>query len=813
MSLNDTTGVTEYFWEFLDKPKDSVAVFSDPTAAEPTFTPDVDLTSTYLIQCTVNDGESRSRIALAFGTENLDIRKLAAGEGPQYDALKGWVEAYNDFVDKVDALTPGGNVTGPNPSTLRGIATYANLIGTALLDNSLRIETGQRFSGVDYRAIQALDDEGSPSWRDLVGLDYEEPNGSAGGYRVIVGDQNVSLLLVTSGEPQAEGLGGRGKILYEKITIPWELEKYGGISITDANTQRIFHLGTTGSNGAQVDLYAGTGSPQGVVTADPGSIYYRIEGVDSTVYQHRGSISSDDDWEEFGDVVGPSISGNSNIVLFDGTTGRLLKNSVFRQAAGSTLQTKDPVTPFSWVDTVGLNYYAPNGIPEDTYVELGDTANGCIIIASGDPWVDKSGSGFGRLIHENVGSGWNIKNWGHISDPGADTQQVLRLETHGTNGVSINLFMGNRDPNGFVTGSPGDFYYRSNGVSSTEYQHKGASSSNNDWVESGDVVGPSLVSSNRLAVFDGTTGKLLKQELVRYATSGTDRSLEILASTASVWLKMITASYYEANGIPAGAYAEFGDLSYGTIINCSSDPYVDKGGTLGRLIHENVGLGWNIANWGRISTPSADTQSILQLESQGSNGASVQYFSGTRDPEGNVSASPGDIYVRDSTTLSRINQHRGSSSGTTGWRDVSENNLNVGFYGYRTSGTQSLTTGVEAKVEFPVKRDDPGSDFSISTDVFTAPEDGRYTFAASAQITLAAGGGRAELRIYSSTHGLISEGDSFRDDAGIVKPRVSASVLLDQNETIEIRAYQATGSSATIQNTGLNFTGTQISRV
>lgn len=52
-----------------------------------------------------------------------------------------------------------------------------------------------------------------------------------------------------------------------------------------------------------------------------------------------------------------------------------------------------------------------------------------------------------------------------VSSPGADTVALETRTTSGANGSSVQLFVGTRNPEGNVTGSPGDAYFRDNGAS------------------------------------------------------------------------------------------------------------------------------------------------------------------------------------------------------------------------------------------------------------------------------------------------------------------------------------------------------------
>jgi len=98
--LGDVTGVNSYSWQFVDIPSGSSAVLSSSTAAQPTFTPDLD--GTYLVQCTVNEGETYARNAIAFRTQFKNFRKPAAGETVEFDTVKGWQIALNELFDLID---------------------------------------------------------------------------------------------------------------------------------------------------------------------------------------------------------------------------------------------------------------------------------------------------------------------------------------------------------------------------------------------------------------------------------------------------------------------------------------------------------------------------------------------------------------------------------------------------------------------------------------------------------------------------------------------------------------------------------------
>lgn len=103
LKLEDTTGVNEFLWEFVSTPEGSSTALSDASAAEPTFDPDVD--GTYLVQCTVNGGETYDRNGLAFTSLQRQMRKPGAGETWEFDGTEGWKAAGSRLFDVADGLT------------------------------------------------------------------------------------------------------------------------------------------------------------------------------------------------------------------------------------------------------------------------------------------------------------------------------------------------------------------------------------------------------------------------------------------------------------------------------------------------------------------------------------------------------------------------------------------------------------------------------------------------------------------------------------------------------------------------------------
>lgn len=70
------------------------------------------------------------------------------------------------------------------------------------------------------------------------------------------------------------------------------------VESTVGDTGLVTSLSATGSNGALTQVYSGTRNPEGLVTALPGAMYYRVNGTSSRVYQLRSSASANTPWVE-----------------------------------------------------------------------------------------------------------------------------------------------------------------------------------------------------------------------------------------------------------------------------------------------------------------------------------------------------------------------------------------------------------------------------------------------------------------------------------------------------------------------------------
>lgn len=511
-----------------------------------------------------------------------------------------------------------------------------------------------------------------------------------------------------------------------------------------------------------------------------------------------------------GDVEGTPPSFLDAFAIYADTTGLKIKNSNLRHKTSANelmIQGKDPNDLPTWLEMLKLEYVEPNGVPGGTSVVLGNALRSTQIRAiGGNIYVDISGK---RVLHEAIPADWDLPKPGSITNPGNDTVRVLKLITTGTNPGASEIHIGNRNPEGNVTANQGAVYVRQDGDNSAFYFKK-TGVGNTGWADfSVGVAGPVSATDLAIAIFDGTTGKIIKNSPTKIIDISNQHKIQFDDPNApGTYLDAISAIFTAPNGVPGGTQITIGNLTRTTVIlSAAGTIYSDISGK--QVLHEAIPSEWALPKAGSITQTVNDTVRVLELINTGTNAGSSKIHVGDRTPESNVTAEEGAIYIRDNGSNSSI-YVKETGTGNTGWSNVI--NPNVGFYAFRTTGNQTLLASVEAKVAFPNKQDDPGGDFDEVTNyVFTAPTKGTYAFAANANITVPSKG-IVSLRLYHNTT-MVAESSSRAGAAATISPLVAISRRqMNATDTMEVRAFQTATNPGTIQNTGLNFNGVQLRR-
>lgn len=731
--------------------------------------------------------------------DNLNFRTLKAGTNITIATV--------DDVITIESASGSGNVIGPDPSTLRAIATYANTNGTLLYDNVVRIE--DTASGSNYRTIQVYSQEGSPAWRDVIQLRQEEPNGTSGGPMVRVGGIDTMAEVWASEDPFVVTPAGRGKMIHEKITQAWAIEKWGGISIVDEDDTSPFYIQTQGSNGGKVAYYVGDRSPVGIIAAAPGSMYYREDGATSALYQHRGVSYGTVGWVELEIVGGVAASEVSiqaipagslpwddvqDAINIYGMAGTSDYNAPHITDAGSgnidiasgygALRSTDSEEGALFV--TGWSAVSGTAIPTDTIRYIGVEYNGGspqAVVRSSDNWNDNSDFRLGSVVNQggvlhilnnpqyctspgsrifhrfyetmplqradriggivpagtgvryltvsagelydgfsefdisaidttgsdtfdayyrNGSGGWTLvaaqSQWDNANwDDGTGTLNSLGVAKYGIHWLYIEadgaliLLYGQGEYNTEIAAelapAPASVPLRiqSHGrlLGRLIFAQGGTSpeSLTNVWDEvfagsagGGDVYGPASATDEAIAIFDGSTGKLIQGSPAKVTQpSGNINAIEILQpASPNTWQPVIKIENITPNGMSGGNTTVVGNNTDPLLLRTDSNGlWAHDGTNLGYVLWEKMADAWVLAKQGSITVAVADTTAPFAIGTTGTNGASSKQFVGTRDPNSNVTGSPGDYYNRVNGTSSRLYQHRGTASSNSDWVDVS----------------------------------------------------------------------------------------------------------------------------------------------
>lgn len=528
-----------------------------------------------------------------------------------------------------------GNVEGPASSTDTALATWDGTSGTLLQDNS----RATLFQDADVTAM--IFDSGSASGQVVLRFDdssnatvasfaYLETldqtiltDASSAGLRIIIGDSAGELLM--------DG-------------------------VNHADTNKLISFETAMTNGAVADFFVGNRNPEGNVTADPGAIYYRIGGVNSRIYQRRAAAAGNTSWVETGDVKGPATTVDTAVATWNGTDGENLNSLTLITATEGGGQTQISVESPSGSGTAGIEFLDSSQVNQGSLI-FSEAASSVILIGQDTNGIEiLATSGIIQLQTNQSNS------YVEIDANVADTVSPFRVITAGLNGAEVDIYVGNRDPEGNITADPGSIYYRIDGVNSRTYQLEAAATGNTGWVANqGNVDGPGSSTDNGLATWNGTTG--------------TD--LNALALITAVEGASITQIALESAGVTGSASVEFLDSSsvaqgsWGYTESTDDIVFVSSAGAGMDFIigTGNVDFQFNQAAgaFDLVGPSHTDGNPLLSMETSSTNGGTVTFYVGDRDPEGNVTADPGSIYYRIDGVNSRTYQLEAASTGNTGW--------------------------------------------------------------------------------------------------------------------------------------------------
>ena len=421
--------------------------------------------------------------ALDVGTGALDVVQLdGSAKLPAVDGSQ---------LTNLPVPSGVGDVEGPASSTDNAFAQFDGTTGKLLKDGVV--------AGTSANNLVQLD--GSAKLPAVDGSQLTNLAAATG-----VGDVVGPASAVNNGVALFDGTTGK-------------LLKDGGALATVATTGDYDDLSDKPTLGTAAALDVGTGALN-VVQLDAAA---KLPAVDGSQLTNLATATG------VGDVVGPASSTANAFAQFDGTTGKLLKDGVVAGTSANNLVQLDGTAKLPAVDGSQLtNLAAATGV--------GDVVGPASATNNAVPQFDGT---TGKLIKNGptIGTGANeiVQLDGAAKLPAVDGSQLTNLATAtGVGDVvgpasSTNNALAQYDgttgkllKDGPTIGTSANQIVQLDGsaklpaVDGSQLTNLGAATG------VGDVVGPSSAVNNGVALFDGTTGKLLKDggTLATVATTG-----------------------------------------------------------------------------------------------------------------------------------------------------------------------------------------------------------------------------------------------------------------------------------------------------
>jgi hypothetical protein len=482
------------------------------------------------------------------------------------------------------ALPTGtGDVTGPATSVLNGAAIYSDTLGKNIVSTTYSLPPGNGTPGqalvytapdtvdwVDVGNVRTADpstDNNIPLWDGNNNKTLKDSNLNYTPAGVLSGPTSIESLQFTINGSTSGVLNLVAQSTFPDYTLTFpgivptenqilQTDAGGNLSWIPTPTGTGDVIGPGNGNSAANTIALFTDTTGVTIKATPYNIP-DIDGAAGQVLQTDGSGNVT--WEDAnaGDVVGPNtVTADGNLAIYDGLTGKLIKDSLLNLADVGDVQGPAPTSTLNAVpiyDTTdgtsignsnliydGTTLSGPVNIDSQSFRINGSLSGVTTLIGTANitdytltlPPAGPSLTGNQILLSDNLGTlSWtDLPAGGDVSSSAPFTVNNLAYFSTADGKTIADAGMSKNDIVQSVAAGPGiqdSMAIFSDGtgrnINATPYTFPTIQGTNKqvlrlqgtgqlvwDDAGTGDVVGPLSSTDNHVAIFDGATGKLLK---------------------------------------------------------------------------------------------------------------------------------------------------------------------------------------------------------------------------------------------------------------------------------------------------------------
>ena len=489
-------------------------------------------------------------------------------------------------------INPGsGDVIGPGSSTANALAVFSGTSGKVLKDSNAILDDGglmtvaslsvsgfQLTTGAGVGRVLQSDSTGNSSWATLS-ADVAGPASST--------DDAIARFNGTTGKLVQNSLA----TLSDVGTLSAPFVSTGGFQITtDAGVGRVLQSDASG-NGSWVALSADVAGPANS-TADAVAVF---NGTTGKVLKNSVTTLSG-----AGLLTTGAVSVDALTLTTGAGAGRLLQSDgdgnsswvvISADVAGPGSATDDAIARFNGITgkLVQNSLATVNDVGLMTTPSLSVGALQLTTGASAGRFLQSEGSGNSSWVELNAGTG-------DVVGPGLATDTAIAVY-NGTSGKVIKNSGATIDGAGtFTTALVAVPAFRlTTGASAGRFLQSDGSG-NSSWVElnagTGDVVGPGLATDTAVAVYNGTSGKVIKNSGATIDASGTFTTALVAVPAFRLTTTPGAGRVLQSDGSGNGSWVATGSASgVGNVSNDGSstdNAVVRWDGTTGRIVQNST---------------------------------------------------------------------------------------------------------------------------------------------------------------------------------------------------------------------------------